>query len=414
MRIAMLGFGTVGRGAYEMMIRKKELIQYKYDRTLDVVRILVRHIDRYQAEPNASLFTTDFQEIMEAKPDVVIEAMGGIESAYRYAHEILSAGIHYITANKDMMAEYGDELLNLARKNQVTIKYEAAVGGGIPVIKPIKESLVGNRIDRITAILNGTSNYILSQMDCEGLPFETVLAKAQSLGFAEADPSSDVEGTDAARKLAILTRIAFIKKVELDQISKKGISNISKMDIQAAKDMGYTIKLIAYARLLDECIYATVQPMFIPADSLIGHIDNENNGIMVRGDAVGDVFFYGKGAGKDPTGSAIFSDLVDLMLTKQLEPLYFTDRTYQIANLNPLPSKWYLRIHSDEPLDRAVKLIEAFGDRALSIETDLAKGATTLIVEGIVEEQLLSKLAIFSTDHITHYLILEEEESIDV
>lgn len=409
MRIAMLGFGTVGRGAYEMMIRKKDLIQYKYDRSLDIVAILVRNLDRYADEPHAALFTTDFQKILDARPDVVIEAMGGIETAYRYAHQILSAGIHYITANKDMMAEHGDELLNLARAHHVTIKYEAAVGGGIPVIKPIKESLVGNRIDRITAILNGTSNYILSQMDREGLAFETVLEKAQALGFAEADPSSDVEGTDAARKLAILTRIAFIKKVDLDQISKKGITGITKADILAAKDLGYTIKLIAHARLLDDCIYATVQPMFIPADSLIGHIANENNGIMVRGDAVGDVFFYGKGAGKDPTGSAIFSDLVDLMLTKQLEPLYFTDRTYTIAKLNPLPSKWYLRIHSDEPLDRAVKLIEAFGDRALSIETDLAKGATTLIVEGVDEETLLSKLSVFSNDQITRYLILEEE-----
>lgn len=306
MKIGILGFGTVGKGLINIIENNKS------KRDIQIVTILVRNKENYITSKYYDVITDDIEVVFQYDLDVIVEVMGGLNPAYDYIERALQNKINVVTANKDMLAEYGDKLAKIASINDVSLKFEASVGGGIPVVKPLTESLSGNSIDSMLAILNGTTNYILSKMYEEGLSYEDVLKEAQELGFAEANPEADVEGYDAARKLSILSTLAYNRRVYWKDFYLEGISNIDKSDILYAKEIGCKIKLVGQSKLENMKVSGYVRPVLVDDKSLLSKIDNEYNIVVLNGDSVGEVSFVGKGAGMDPTGSAVYADLVDI------------------------------------------------------------------------------------------------------
>lgn len=310
--IGLLGFGTVGRGVYRVLQKNRELIAARLGIPLDVVRILVRDAGKERGVPvPPEMLTTDPAAVLEdPRVSIVVEVMGGIEPARRYVLEALSRGKSVVTANKDMMAICGQELFARAAATSADLFFEASVAGGIPVIKILKEALAGNRILEVIGIINGTTNYILSKMSDEGAGFDTVLREAQERGYAEADPTSDIEGFDAARKIAILASIAFNTRVTLDDVYVEGITKIKPEDIRYARELGYVIKLLGIAREAPDGIEVRVHPALVRCGHPLAAVSDVFNAVFVRGDAVGETMFYGRGAGELPTASAVVGDIV--------------------------------------------------------------------------------------------------------
>jgi len=306
--IGLLGCGTIGSGVVELL--KKESCQ---KRQLRIERILVRNLNKHYDKPYQHMLTDRFEDILDGDIDIVVEVMGGIDPAYFYVKQSLLKGRHVVTANKDLIARHGGELQKLARENGVRLLFEASVGGGIPIIKPLSESLAANSITEIRGIVNGTTNFILSRMYNSGKSYQSALAEAQAFGYAESDPRADVEGYDAARKLAILSSIAFQSSIDYEYIYREGIEDISTDDISLAKYLGYTIKLLAVSRKTDHGIMARVSPVMLEADDPLAQVADAYNAIIVKGDAVGDVLFFGQGAGKLPTASAVLGDIIDIV-----------------------------------------------------------------------------------------------------
>lgn len=307
MRIAILGYGTVGKGLVEMIEGNKE------KRNIEITNILVRNKDKYKSSKYSDKITENIEDVFNTDIDILVELMGGLHPSYEYIKRALENKINVVTANKDMLAEYGDKLVKISKDNKVSLRFEASVGGGIPVLKPLTESLEGNNIESVYAILNGTTNFILSKMYDEGLPYEEVLKEAQDLGFAEANPEADVEGYDAARKLSILSTLAYHRRVYWKDFYLEGISNIDMKDIDYAKKMGCKIKLVGQSRKNDKTVSGFVRPVLVDNNSLLSKIDNEYNIVVLNGNSVGELSFVGKGAGKEPTGSAVYSDLIDIL-----------------------------------------------------------------------------------------------------
>lgn len=307
MRIAILGYGTVGKGLVEMIEGNKE------KRNIEITNILVRNKDKYKSSRYSDKITENIEDVFNTDIDILVELMGGLHPSYEYIKRALENKINVVTANKDMLAEYGDKLVKISKDNKVSLRFEASVGGGIPVLKPLTESLEGNNIESVYAILNGTTNFILSKMYDEGLPYEEVLKEAQDLGFAEANPEADVEGYDAARKLSILSTLAYHRRVYWKDFYLEGISNIDMKDIDYAKKMGCKIKLVGQSRKNDKTVSGFVRPVLVDNNSLLSKIDNEYNIVVLNGNSVGELSFVGKGAGKEPTGSAVYSDLIDIL-----------------------------------------------------------------------------------------------------
>ena len=307
MRIAILGYGTVGKGLVEMIEGNKER------RNIEITNILVRNKDKYKSSRYSDKITENIEDVFNTDIDILVELMGGLHPSYEYIKRALENKINVVTANKDMLAEYGDKLVKISKDNKVSLRFEASVGGGIPVLKPLTESLEGNDIESVYAILNGTTNFILSKMYDEGLPYEEVLKEAQDLGFAEANPEADVEGYDAARKLSILSTLAYHRRVYWKDFYLEGISNIDMKDIDYAKKMGCKIKLVGQSRKNDKTVSGFVRPVLVDNNSLLSRIDNEYNIVVLNGNSVGELSFVGKGAGKEPTGSAVYSDLIDIL-----------------------------------------------------------------------------------------------------
>ena len=307
MRIAILGYGTVGKGLVEMIEGNKER------RNIEITNILVRNKDKYKSSKYSDKITENIEDVFNTDIDILVELVGGLHPSYEYIKRALENKINVVTANKDMLAEYGDKLVKISKDNKVSLRFEASVGGGIPVLKPLTESLEGNDIESVYAILNGTTNFILSKMYDEGLPYEEVLKEAQDLGFAEANPEADVEGYDAARKLSILSTLAYHRRVYWKDFYLEGISNIDMKDIDYAKKMGCKIKLVGQSRKNDKTVSGFVRPVLVDNNSLLSKIDNEYNIVVLNGNSVGELSFVGKGAGKEPTGSAVYSDLIDIL-----------------------------------------------------------------------------------------------------
>lgn len=312
-KIGLLGLGTVGTGVYQILSKNKNLITSRIHVQVEIKKILVRNINKKRAIKK-NLLTKRFNEILhDPEIFIVVEVMGGVEPARKYIKEAIKMGKHVVTANKELIAKHGPELFELAKNHHVNLFFEASVAGGIPIIRNLEKSLAANRIYEIFGIINGTTNYILSKMEQEGWSFEDALKKAQSLGYAEADPTADVEGHDAAYKLAILAMLAFNAQIDLKQIKLQGITQITKSDFDFAKEFGFTIKLFGVAKEHAEGIELGVYPCLVPLRHPLANVSGANNAVYVKGDAVGETMFYGAGAGGLPTGSSIVGDILQLI-----------------------------------------------------------------------------------------------------
>jgi homoserine dehydrogenase len=312
--IGLIGFGTIGTGVIKLLQKNGELIASRTGAEIRIKKIADLDITTPRGvDLPDGILTTKVDDILDdPEIDIVIELMGGYEPARTFILRAMDSKKHVCTANKALLATYGDDVFASASRNGVNIGFEPSVGGTIPVIKTIKESLIGNRIESIMAIVNGTSNFILSKMTDEGGSFATVLKEAQALGFAEANPTFDIEGVDAAHKLAILLSLSYGKKVRFDDLHREGISGISEQDIVFARELGYRIKLLAIAINHGECIEARLHPTMVPFEHILANVNSNFNAFHIIGDAAGSVFLYGQGAGMMPTASAVISDVVDI------------------------------------------------------------------------------------------------------
>lgn len=313
-KVGLIGCGTVGSGVYRILGENAEVISRRAGCDIKVKRVAVRDLSdpRYVDVPEEQLTTDAMEVIRDPEVDIVAEVIGGVEPARTFILEAIALGKHVVSANKELMSTHGGEVLAAAERAGVDVAYEASVGGAIPILMPLKYSLAGNSVNSILGIVNGTTNYVLTRMDEEGLSFAEALRKAQERGYAEADPSADVEGRDAAAKLAILASMAFNSRVTLGDVYCEGISAITPDDIRFARDLGYVIKLLAVAKDEPDGISVRVHPTMIPVDHPLAAVRDENNAIFVRGDAAGELMFYGKGAGSLPAASAVVGDIITI------------------------------------------------------------------------------------------------------
>ena len=310
-KIAILGFGVVGSGVAEVLTQNKNIIENKLNEEIEIKYIL--DLRDFPDSPFGDKVIHNFDTILnDDEISIVVEMMGGSHPAYDFSKASLLAGKNVVTSNKEVVAKFGTELLQIAKEKNVRYLFEASVGGGIPIIRPINNDLVSNKITGIDGILNGTTNYILTQMNEHGTSFEDALKDAQAKGYAEADPTADVEGIDAARKIVILSSLSFGKCISPDKVTREGITNVTTEDFAIAKSLGYTIKLIGHSELINGKILATVSPRFIPLSNPLAHISDVYNGILVEANMLDKVLFYGKGAGKLPTASAVVADIMDI------------------------------------------------------------------------------------------------------
>ena len=346
-KIAILGLGTVGTGVVKVVEANTVPIQHKLGQPLSVKTALVRKL---RADPYQHLMTENFREIEhDGEIRVVVETIGGVEAAYEYTRRCLMAGKHVVTANKQLVAEHGCELLELARKNHVNYLFEASVGGGIPVLHPLTQCMAANRVDEIYGILNGTTNFILTKMVKEGASFAEVLKLAQEKGYAEADPTADVEGIDAGRKICILADLAFGHQVDPAQVPMEGITGIDLKDVEIAGRHGYRIKLLGRClRLEGGRRTAYVAPHLISEENPMSDVNDVFNAVVVRGNATGEVMFYGKGAGELPTASACVADVIECLQEERHRPeIGWSADTGGFASPLTLKNRWYFRVGTD-------------------------------------------------------------------
>lgn len=377
--IGLLGLGTVGSGMVKILQMNKEQVTYRAGAEIRVKKILVRDKQKArEADVSPEVMTTDPADILnDEEIDVVIELMGGITESRRYIEEALRKKKFVITANKDLMASAGGEILSLAKEQGRNVYYEASVGGGIPLISPLKHSLGANKIQRIMGIINGTTNYILTKMSMEDMNFEDALAEAQEKGFAEQDPGNDLEGKDAAYKLCILAALAFNVKVLPEELHIEGINGVSARDISYARELGFTLKLVAIGEELEKGVALRVHPVLIPSTHPMAAVLYENNAMYVTGNAVGEVMFYGLGAGAMPTGSAVVSDLIEAAryINHQvdgdtLETFY---NNINIVSMEELHSAFYIRLQAKDQPGVFASLATAFGDEKVSLDMIIQK-----------------------------------------
>lgn len=346
MNIAILGFGVVGGGTAEVLTKNHDIIKSKTGADINIAKIL--DLREFPDSPFGHLVTHDFNEILkDTTIDTVVETMGGAHPAYDFSKAAIEAGKNVVTSNKLVVAEYGVELLELAKKNGVRYLFEASVGGGIPIIKPLISDLAQNNIDRIAGILNGTTNYILTQMIENGTSFEGALKEAQAKGYAEADPTSDIEGHDAARKIVILAALISGRLISPEDISVEGITKITSADVALAGQLGYSVKLIGYAEMNGEKTLAFVAPRLIPQGNPLCDISDVFNGILVHCDMLGDAMFYGRGAGKLPTASAVVSDIIDIAAkagTNPASPIWQSATENDLLPLSEYKAQQFIRV----------------------------------------------------------------------
>jgi len=321
-RVGLLGLGTVGRGTYELLRRNQHEIARRAGRGIEIIAVAVRDVEKARAiVGNDVSVSSDCNDVVsDPEIDIVVELMGGYEPARVLALDAIARGKHVVTANKALLARHGNELFDAARARGVMLAFEAAVAGGIPIIKALREGLTANRIEWIAGIINGTSNFILSEMRSRGVSFDAALEDAQRLGYAEADPTFDVEGVDAAHKLAILSSIAFGVPINFDAAYTEGITHLAKEDIKYAEQLGYRIKLLGITKRTVNGIELRVHPTLVPLQRLIANVEGAMNAILIKGDAVGVTLYYGAGAGSEPTASAVVADLVDVTRLHTADP----------------------------------------------------------------------------------------------
>ncbi len=388
-KIGLLGVGTIGGGVAALLKSSGREISEKIDVDLVLARVADRNLSRLQSLGfPEDIITTKAADVLEdPEIDIVIELIGGIEPSRSMIISALDNGKYVVTANKDLMAAHGEELLALARDKNLNIYYEASVGGGIPLIRPLKQSLVADRIHRLIGIVNGTTNYILTRMAADNLNLEQALSEAKELGFAEVDSSSDIEGRDAAYKLMIMSGLAFGSSIDPGKVHVEGISSVTYEDIAYAREIGYTVKLLAIGEKLPEGLALRVHPTLVPADHPLASVLNEFNAIYIEGDAVGEVMFYGRGAGAMPTATAVLADVAEAARC-----ICFRcsdgeiERSFKKANfvpINDLSNRFYLRFLADDRAGVFASLANAFGDEKVSLDMVIQKrsfGSTAEIV----------------------------------
>jgi homoserine dehydrogenase len=379
--VGLIGLGVVAGGVAKVLTGKAKVLseQVGCPLILRKVKVLESDLSRPQAkELGSRLFTTNDEEFFtEANIDIVVEAIGGEEPALDYLKRALAGGRHVVTSNKEVIAKHGAELFALAQEHGVGLHYEASVGGGIPLIAPFQQDLVANKISGIYAIINGTTNYILTRMASEGIDFPSALKSAQELGYAEADPKNDIEGIDSTYKLAILASLAFHIQVRPQDIHCEGISRLSSRDFKYARELGYAIKLLAIAKEKDDLIEVRVHPVFIPEDSLLAEVDGVYNAILVEGDLVGRVLFYGEGAGSSATSSAVVADVVsaarDIVIGGGCRANWRLEPGKAIRPMAELETGYYLRLNAADQPGVLAQVSKVLGDHRISISSVIQK-----------------------------------------
>ena len=376
LRIGIIGLGTVGCGVYKTLQNSENV---------EIVQIAVKNINKQRGVDVSSGILTDnpYDLVHNPSIDVAVELIGGVEPAYDYISEAIKSGKHIVTANKELLAKRGEELFNLAEEYNRVVLYEAAIAGGIPIIMPIKTILAGNKINKIQAILNGTTNYILTKMDVDGASYEDVLKEAQQLGYAETDPTGDVEGFDAAYKITTLATIAFRKRVKIENVYREGITKIRKEDMAKANEFGYKIKLIASATI-DENDNADVRvhPMLVPKDNLLAHTDYVTNAVLISGHPIGSIVLSGPGAGEFPTASSVVGDILAIAAefgkTDYLLPMMRCNHT---STANPVKidntyNKYYISITAPNAIGVIAKIGTICANKNISLSSILQKGVS--------------------------------------
>jgi homoserine dehydrogenase len=387
-KVGLLGVGNVGGGTFDVLERNQEEIRRRAGRSIEIVAVSARNLERAKTRTGGkvAVVADPFDIVNDPEIDIVVELIGGYDLARDLVLKAIENGKHVVTANKALLAVHGNEIFAAAQAKGVMVAFEAAVAGGIPIIKALREGLTANRIDWLAGIINGTTNFILSEMRDKGLDFATVLKQAQELGYAEADPTFDIEGVDAAHKATIMSAIAFGIPVQFDKAHVEGISKLNAVDIKYAEQLGYRIKLLGIAKRAKvngkEGVELRVHPTLIPSKRLIANVEGAMNAVLVQGDAVGATLYYGKGAGSEPTASAVIADLVDITRLATADPEHrvphLAFQPNAMTNIEILPmsevtTSYYLRMNvSDEPGVLA-DLTRILADAGISIDAMLQK-----------------------------------------
>ena len=373
-KIALLGFGTVSQGTFNLLQDNADLITNRSGVTIEISKIFVRNPDKYTniTLPSTAQYVTNIDDVLNDESiTIVVELMGGTTFAKDCVEAALKHGKSVVTANKDLLAEAGPYLFDLAYKNHVDLRFEASVLGGIPIIRTLYDSLAGNRITELVGIMNGTTNFILSKMTDEGLSYGDVLKEAQDLGYAEADPTADVEGLDAARKLAILASISFNRRIFFEDVTVEGITKIDTEDISFGKEFGYNIKLIGIAKESSKGLSLNVYPAFVPLTHPLASVRGSYNAIYIKGNGIDDAMFYGRGAGSLPTGSSVVSDIMEVAQnvafesTGRFKPFYFDQKN--IYSPGKIQSSYYMRLAVDNKTGVLAKIATKLAEQKISV-----------------------------------------------
>ena len=393
MKAAIMGYGTIGSGVYEVLDKNCKSVEKKAGEPIEVKYIL--DLREFPGSPVEKLVIHDVEQIVnDPEIGIVVETMGGTKPAYEFVRRCLLAGKHVVTSNKALVADKGRELMDIAREKSINFLFEASCGGGIPIIRPLNSSLTADEIDEITGILNGTTNYILTEMAEKGSDFADVLKEAQNLGYAERNPEADVEGYDACRKIAILSSLAFGRQVDYEDIYTEGISKITATDIKYAKAMGQMIKLLAVSRKVDGSFYAMVSPVLVgPSDPLYS-VNGVFNAIFVHGNVLGDAMFYGSGAGKLPTASAVVADVVDEArhLNRSIMA-FWSSKKLELTDISNSSRKFFVRVKGT-PETELAKVQEVFGNVQPVVVADV-DGEFGFVTEVMTEAEYKAKAESF-------------------
>lgn len=382
--IALAGCGVVGSGVMKVLSENRDIIEGKLGFPIRVKRILVRNLSKSRPEyVSPDLLTDDFNTILSDEDiKIVLELMGGVTPAKDYIFELLRRGKHVVTANKEVLAKHGSGLLRQAAEQGVSLRFEGSVAGGIPIIKPLAECLAGNRISEIVGIINGTTNYILTKMSSEGREFGDVLKEAQEMGYAESDPRADIDGQDAAYKLAILSSIAFGAEIGPDRIYTEGIREITPLDLNYARELGFVVKLLAIAKEVNGSVEVRVHPSFIPCTHPLASVVGVYNAIFIKGNAVGQLMFYGRGAGSLPTASAVVGDLMETAedvvkgrAATRLVPMFRRwNGDFHLTSIEDVMTRYYIHILVVDRPGVLASIARCFGETGVSLESVIQKG----------------------------------------
>lgn len=381
LNIALLGFGTVAQGVPFLLSENKEKIEQSVGTNVEISKILVLESSKEKLEKQFDHnFVTNIEDIVDdSEIDIVIELIGRIEPAKTYITKALKSGKHVVTANKDLLATHGQELISIAQANDVSLYYEAAVAGGIPILRTLANSLNSDKITKVLGIVNGTSNFMMTKMVDEGWSYDQALKTAQELGFAESDPTNDVDGIDAAYKMVILSQFAFGMNIDVDQVSKTGIRNISPEDVEMAAKLGYVIKLVGSIEEVESGLFAQVSPVFIPKGHALASVNNEMNAVYVESIGIGESMYYGPGAGQRPTATSVVADIINIGKEIQAEipahPFNQFKRETVLANPDDIKSKYYFALEVPDKNGQILKLSEIYNDTEISFAQVFQQGS---------------------------------------